>query len=516
MTAMGKTSAWLRGGGWLLLLIAIGQFALHLWTNAHDQLFRDELYYLAAAQHLSAGYVEYPPFVAFAALVGRALFGATALGIRVLPAIAGATIVLLAASIAAMLGGGVLTQVLTGIAIALFPVFLAGSGLLTMDVFDQLWWVLCGWILVKMIKEERPGLWLAFGVVAGIGLLTKLTILFFVLALLIGLLLSEKRRLLWDRRLIYGGLLALLIASPYLVWQAQHGFPVVEYTGIYSSGKTYQATPAEFLIQQVLTTDPLAAPLWLGGLFVLFFTAAGRPYRAFGWAYLLLYVFFMLQKAKFYWLSPAYPVLFAAGAYGLQLIVERWRSLTWLRPAYTVALLLLGLFIVPTAIPILPPGLFLRQNALLGGAGDVKQENLVSSELPQNYADRYGWREMVTAAKGAYDTLTPAEQAEACFLTKNYGEAGAIDLYGAELGLPRAISGHNSYFLWGPQGCSSQVIITIGYRRAELAGSFESVEAGPSWRCDYCMPYENGANILIARGLKVPMQDAWPTVKDYN
>ena len=507
---------WLRRSGWILLLIALVQFVLHLWTNAHDSLFRDELYYLAAGQHLDFGYVEFPPLAAVVAAFSRVAFGSSAFGIRLLPALTGVAIILLTANMVAMLGGGIGAQSLAALAVGFGPTFMAISGMLSMDPFDQLWWTLTAWVLVRMIKEQKPRLWVIFGIVVGVGLLTKLTIAFFILALLIGLLLSQERGLLFHRWLIFGGIIAFGMTIPFIVWQSQHGFPVLEFTGAYASGKTFQASPIDFFLQQVLTNDPVAVPLWLGGLYFLFFAPSGRPYRAFGWAYVLLYAFFMFLKAKFYWLTPAYPMLFASGAYGLERLVRRLPRTQWLQPAYLGVLGLTGLLLVPFAIPILPPEAFIRANAILGGAGEVKQESLQSSALPQNYADRHGWREMVTAVQQAYDSLSPAEQAEACILTRNYGEAGAIDYYGPALGLPRAISGHNSYYVWGPRDCSGKIIISIGRPLTDLVGSFESIEAGPGWKCQYCMPYENGAPIFIARGLLYPMQEAWPTVKSFN
>jgi hypothetical protein len=168
---------------------------------------------------------------------------------------------------------------------------------------------------------------------------------------------------------------------------------------------------------------------------------------------------------------------------------------------------------VPFAIPILPPEIFIK---LSSGTSEIKTENLQSSALPQNFADRYGWREMVTGVKAAYDTLTPQEQTEACIVASNYGEAGAIDFYGPALGLPKAISGHNSYFIWGPQGCTGKVLITINIRLQDIAGSVESVEPAGQTACTYCMPFENNAPIGIARGLKVPIEAAWPGVKTYE
>ena len=516
MNISSSFSAWLKRSGWAVLLIALLQFVLHLWANAHDNFFRDELYYMAAAQHLSFGYVEFPPFVAVVTAFARAVFGSSVLAIRLLPALSSALMILLTADMVAQLGGGLLAQVLAAFAIAFGPVFMGSSGLMSMDPFDQLWWTLAAWVLVRLIRSQQPRWWCLFGVVAGLGLLTKLTMGFYALALVIGLLLTDQRKLLFNRWLIVGGLIALVMISPYLIWNAQNGFLTLEYTKTYASGKTFQATPLEYFGQQVLTVNPLSLPLWLGGLYFLFFTSAGKPYRPFGWAYVFLYAFFMLQKAKFYWLSPAYPMLFASGSYALELLTQQRPRLYWLQPAYIRTVAISGLLIAPFAIPILPPQAFIRVNALIGGVGEVKQENLQSSALPQNYADRYGWREMVAAAKQAYDTLTPQEKAEACIFTANYGEAGAVDFYGPALGLPKAISGHNSYFIWGPQGCTGKVIISINIPLQDLSGGFDSVQPAGKVSCTYCMPYENNAPIFIARGLKAPIQDAWPGVKSFN
>ncbi len=499
-------SNWLRRSGWVILLIALVQFILHLWANSHDNFFRDELYYMAAAQHLSAGYVEFPPFVALVAGFSRAVLGSSVLAMRLLPALAGALMVLLTADVVAELGGGWLAQVLAAVSIAIGPVFIGSSGLLTMDIFDQLWWTLAAWVLVRMIKRQQSRMWLAFGFVIGLGLMTKLTVAFFVIALIFGLLLSEQRKLLFNRWLLFGGVIAFVIVSPYLIWQLQHEFPVLEYTRSYAMGKTYhQDTPLEYFGQQVVTPNPFAFPLWLGGLYFLFFTAAGKPYRAFGWAFMFLYVFFMLAKAKFYWLSPAYPMLFASGSYALERLTTSTRAagrLRWMSPAYRLILALSGAFLVPFAIPILPLDNFVKLSQ--------------SSALPQNYADRYGWREMVAAVKVAYDTLTPQEQTEACIFTSNYGEAAAIDFYGSAFGLPKAISGHNSYFIWGPQDCTGKVLITINIPLQDLSANFESVQAAGQVNCAYCMPYENNVPIFIGRGLKISIQDAWSGVKTYE
>jgi hypothetical protein len=515
LTALSSLSAWLRRSGWLLL-IALLQLVLHLWVNARDSFFRDELYYMAAAQHLDLGYVDFPPFVALATGFARAVLGSSVLAIRLLPAISGATLVLITAAMVVELGGGLLAQCLAAITVALGPVFLGSSGLMSMDPFDQLWWGLTAFVLLRLIKRGEPRLWLLFGLVAGAGMMTKVTMAFYCFALVVGLLLTPGRRLLFSRWLVFGGLIAFVIFSPYILWQVLHGFPTLDFWKFYATSKTFPVTPLEFFGQQVQTINPLALPLALAGLYFWFFVPGGKSYRVFGWAYLILYVLFTIQKAKFYFLSPAYPVLFAGGAYALEQFVRTRPRLNWLQMAYVRTILISGVLIAPFSIPILSTDNFIRLSSFLGGTTEVKTERLQSSALPQHFADRYGWPEMVAAVKQAYDTLAPQEQAQACIATSNYGEAGAVDFYGPALGLPKAISGHNSYYIWGPDGCTGQVVISVGIAQSDLAPSFESVQAAGQVECGYCMPFENGAPILIARGLKVSIRDAWPSVKSFN
>ena len=168
-------------------------------------------------------------------------------------------------------------------------------------------------------------------------------------------------------------------------------------------------------------------------------------------------------------------------------------------------------------MPLVPPETYVQVSKATGGVLQVKTENLATAALPQGFADRFGWPEMAQAVKAAYDTLTPEEQAKVCVIAKNYGEAGAVAFYGSSLGMNvPVISGHNSYYVWGPQGCTGEVMISLAYPVRDVANSFDSVDDAGSVSCQYCMPYENGIRVLILRGLKVPMQDAWPTTKMYN
>jgi len=504
----------LLGATAILIYLALVKLLLHFLTASQYGYFRDELYYIAASRHLDLGYVDFPPFIAVITALTRWTLGDSLLALHTLPALAGALIILLAGLMARELGGGRFAQGLAALAVLVAPTFLGSQSILTMDPFDQLFWVLAIYVVLLMLKREDPRLWLLFGVVAGIGLLTKVTMLYLGLALVIGLLLTPNRRYLLSKWLWLGGLIALVLFSPYIIWQVLHGWPTLEFWRVYSAGKTYPVTPLEFLLQQILTMHPLTLPLWLAGL-AYFFFGGGKKYRTLGWIYVILYGVFTIQQAKNYFLAAAYPMLFAGGAVLIEQFIQRRKWLA-LQPAYASLLVIGGLATAPLAIPLLPVETFIAYSHAFGGATEVKQERLATAELPQYFADRFGWEELVASVAKVYAGLPPEEQAKACILTANYGEAGAIDFFGEAYHLPKAISGHNSYFIWGPGGCTGEVIITVGVSGTDVAPSFEKVTPAGTSECKYCMPYEDHLPIFVCRGLKMDLREVWPQVKDYG
>jgi hypothetical protein len=283
----------------------------------------------------------------------------------------------------------------------------------------------------------------------------------------------------------------------------------------YAGGKTYPVSPLGFLLQQILTMHPLTLPIWLSGLYYLLFSKEGKRYRIFGLMYLILYVVFTVQKAKFYFLSPMYPVLFASGA----LVIERFiRLRNWnrLKPALISLLIIGGIITAPFAIPLLPVETFIRYSSSVGGDLGVKQERHEIAQLPQHFADRFGWENMVATVARVYQSLSPEEQEEAAIFTGNYGEAGAIDFFGGKYNLPRAISGHNNYYLFGPGDYSGEIVIFIGVPIQYLKRLFDEVEQAAIIRCKYCMPYENNLPVYVCRRPKFPITEVWPQIKHYD
>jgi hypothetical protein len=497
----------------VLAYLALAKLLIHFFTNGQYGYFRDEFYFLACSEHLDWGYVDQPPMIAWQAYLTRLLFGDSLFALRFFPAVFGAIKIFLAGLMARELGGGRFAQILAALAAIIAPIFLGADTIMTMNGLDQLLWVLATYILIRLLKTENPKLWLGFGAVAGIALLNKLSLLFFGCALVIALLLTPNRKYFAGKWLWLGGLIALAIFSPYIIWQITHGWPTLEFYGTYAEGKTYPVSPLEFLGQQILTIHPHTLPLWLAGLYFYFFSKAGKPYRLLGWLYVTLYVLFMLQKAKFYFLSPAYPMLFAAGAAVFEKFIQQ-RQWNWAKPV-SIVFLLLGLWAAPFAIPILPPETFIKYSSALG-IGEVKTERHAYSRLPQTYADMHGWEEMVATVAKVYQSLPPEDQAQACISAGNYGEAGAIDFFGKKYGLPKAICGHNNYWHWGTAGCTGEVVIEIGGELDGLKQIFEEAELVDVFEHDYVMPYENNLPIHVCRRLKMPVDEVWRLNKEYN
>jgi hypothetical protein len=498
----------------ILAYLALAKLLAHFLTNDQYGYFRDEFYFIACSEHLDWGYVDQPPLIAWQIYLTRALLVESLFALRFLPAVFGALKIFLTGLMARELGGGRFAQATAAIAALIAPIFLGVDTLLTMNALDQLLWMLAAYILIRLLKTENPKLWLWFGAVAGIGLMNKLSLLFFGLALVVALLLTPNRKYFASKWLWLGGLIALVIVSPYLLWQINRGWPMLEFFGTYAEGKTYPVSPFEFLGQQILTIHPLTLPLWLAGLYFCFFTAAGKRYRLFGWIYVVLYVVFTLQKAKFYFLSPAYPMLFAAGALVIEDFIQQ-RQWNWARPALIVFLLIGGMVIAPLAIPVLPVETFIKYSSALG-IGEVKTERHRPGRLPQSYADMFGWEEMVATVAKVYHSLSPEDRAKACISAGNYGEAGAIDFFGKKYNLPKAICGHNNYWLWGPRDCTGEVIIEMGGTEEGLKNIFHEVELAAVFTNAFCMPYENNLPIFICRQLKIPIAEAWRLNKKFN
>jgi hypothetical protein len=484
--------------------VALFQFAF----AAGYGIFRDELYYLACADHLGWGDVDHPPLSILILKIVRALFGDSIHALRLAPAIAAGFVAALAAGIARGLGGGSFAQRLAALAAGTFPLGIAFGAFYSMNVFDVLFWTAALRVVVAILAGGDPRLWLAFGAIAGIGLQNKISVLFLGLGLAAGIVAARRFDLLRTRWIWLGALVATALFAPHIVWQAAHGWPTLEFMDNARRLKMARLSPLGFLGQQLIMAGPVTLFVWVAGVWFLF---RNRTWRSLGWTYVAVLVVMIAQGAKPYYLGPVYPVLFAAGGVWWERASEVRR---WIRPVGIALVLAAAAALTPLAKPILPVEAFIEYEAALGIRSNSGERH-TQGRLPQQFADMHGWKELAETVAAVKRGLPAEEQAKVCVFGQNYGEAGAIDRFGPALGLPRAMSGHNSYWLWGPHDCEGATWLVIGDDRETLETIFESVTLGATFNCDLCMPYENDNPIWIGRGPKVSIRDLWPKTKKY-
>ncbi|HEV8578368.1 MAG TPA: glycosyltransferase family 39 protein [Thermoanaerobaculia bacterium] len=502
----------------LLGCIALAGVGLHLLCLRSYGWFRDEFYYVVCGRHLDFGYVDHPPFVALVARLVTAVFGDSLVALRLVSALTGAVVIYLTGRLARELGGGLFAQGLAALCVLIVPVYLFSFHIFSMNVFDLLFWTLGTLVVARIVKTGNPKLWLLFGVVAGLGLENKHSMLFFGLGVFVGVLLTPERRALRSPWIWLGGAVAALLFLPNILWEVAHGWPTLEFIRNAEAHKNVAFSPLAFLAEQVRQMHPLTLPVWLSGLGWLLFSRQGRTFRPLGWIYVTALAVLLTQHSKPYYLAPAYPVLFAAGGTAIEGRLARLHQ-AWLRPALagTIVLLLVagGALTAPLVLPVLPIESFLRYQSVLGLRPGSDERHRMG-DLPQYFADMHGWPEMVAEVARVHRTLTPAEQARATVFGQNYGEAGAVDVLGRAYGLPGAISGHNSYFLWGPPEESRNVIIVIGGDEEDNRAVCADLQRAGEIRCGRCMPYEDRDPVYVCRGLKMPVRELWPRVRHYE
>jgi hypothetical protein len=500
----------------LIWAIALAKFLFHVYFNNRYGYFRDEFDYIACGNHLAWGYVDQPPLIPFLIHVCRAVLGDSLRSIRFIPALASSLLVVQTALIAREFGGRRFALLLSAITVLIAPQYLSNAGLLTTNCLEPNLWMGCAYFAILAIKRNDPRYWLWFGVIAGVGLEEKYTIALFGFGIVVGLLLTEQRRLLLDKWLWLGGIAAFLIFLPNLLWNIHYHWPFLQLMhNIRADGRDVVLGPGQYFIQQAILVHPFTAPVWIAGLIALFFSARLKPYRFLAWTYVVCYAVLSVLHGKNYYLAPAYPMLLAAGAVVIDFAFQR-PSTAWLKPAIAIVLIVAGAHLAPVTVPILSPDHFIAYAKTLPFKLPVMEHGHERAALPQWYADQFGWREIVDEAALAWNQIPPAERADCAIYAQDYGQAGAIDFLGRRYGLPPALSGHQTYFLWGPRGYSGNCMIVLGERKEVLQTYFDSVQfVGISPDNPYALETEIGVD--ICRGPKFgTLAQVWPQFKKWR
>ncbi|MFI5182239.1 MAG: glycosyltransferase family 39 protein, partial [Thermoanaerobaculia bacterium] len=503
----------LPGIVWLLAALKV---AIHVVYPREYGFFTDELYFLACGQHLAFGYVDMPPLTAVQAWAARSIFGDSVIGIHLFPALMGAGLVLLVAALARELGGGRFAQGMAALCIVVAPFSHIFFSFLSMNAVEPLVWTGCAFLITRIVRTGNVRLWPWLGLLSGIGLLNKHTMLIFGFAVVVSLAITADLKVMANRWFLLAGLIAFLIFLPNLIWEIRNHFPHLEQlANIRQNRRNVELNVLGFLGQHFLGMHPLALPVWAGGLLWLLFGREGRRYRALGLTWLVTFCILLMTDGRFYYLFPANPMLIAAGAVGAERLLPPGRF-GWARRAIPSVLLVTGILLAPILLPILPPETYIAFSKVTGLAQPRIEHRRAMSPLPQLFADRCGWPEMAETVAKVYFSLPPEERAKAAIFGNDYGQSGAIDMYGPKLGLPKSIGGHLTYWLWGPRGYTGEVTIVLGDNREALERLFNRVEAAADVGHRYAMASQHFTVFVCREPKGWTFTEIWPRLKKWD
>jgi 4-amino-4-deoxy-L-arabinose transferase-like glycosyltransferase len=496
--------------------IAAANLLFHIYFNNRYGYFRDEFDYLACAQHLAWGYVDQPPLVPFLARISGEVLGYSLRAIRFLPAVASSILIIQTAAIARELGGKRFAILLSAVCVLVAPQYLSNGSLLGTNCLEPNLWMGCAYFVILAIKRDQPRYWLWFGVFAGLGLEEKYSIALFGAGVVIGLLLTEQRRAFFNKWIWIGGAAAFAIFLPNVIWNLHYHWPFLQLMhNIRAEGRDVVLPAGQYFLQQILLVNPLTAPIWIAGVFAFLFWPRLKPFRVLGWSYVVCYSVFFALHGKNYYLAPIYPMLLAAGSVVVDSALSRPRIL-WLKPIIVILLLANGLYLLPITVPVLTPDRFIAYMEKLPFKLPVMEHAHARAKLPQWYADQFGWQEIVAETSVAWNQLSPEERRDCGIFAQDYGQAGAIDFFGPKYGLPASLSGHQTWFLWGPRGYSGSCMIVLDDSRERLEELWANVQfVGTSADNPYAL--EKQIDVYICRGSKFgTMAQLWPEIKHWR
>ena len=504
--AAGRTHAQQRTTLLILIGLALARLALHLFANANYGFHRDELAVWNDARHLAWGYVAYPPLTPFLAHVSMAVFGDALTAFRVPAALAQSVATLLTGLIARELGGERLAQVVAALAVACAPLSMLMGSMLMYTSIDYLWVVLLAWLMLRIANGGDVRWWLGVGLVIGLGMMTRYTVLFWTAGIVAGVLATPLRGHLRSPWLWAGVALSLLLFLPNAWWQWQHDFIYLDFARHLHERDVRIGRTDGFLLGQLLIgASPLTAPLWFAGLAWLAFAKAATRWRVLAWMYAVPLLLFLLVRGRDYYVAPGYPMLLAAGAVALERGIARMRPRTarWCRAGIALALVCaLG----TTALISLP----------LAGIGSEAWR--ISRSVHDTFAEQVGWPELVAEVARVYAALPANERARTAIFANNYGEGGAIDRYGPQYGLPPAIGTVNSYWARGPGSPSPLTVIVLGDNVEGISDTPATCTLAGRVRIPHGVENEESGHpeIFICRNFRVPVPQLWPSIPSFG
>ena len=489
----------------IILLISILNLLVYIFTLYFTSygIFRDELYYIACANRPAFGYVDQPPLSIWILAVWKSLLGDSLFVIRLLPAFISSITIFILGLFTFRLGGGKSAVIISMITFTLSPIFLGMTTIYSMNVFDFFFWILAAYFFLQILESSNHKLWYALGIVIGLGLLNKTSMLWLSVGILVGTLFTPLREDLKTNYPYIAAVIALLIFSPYIIWNLIHDFAHFEFIRNAAQQKYGGLTPLSMILDMILIFNPVSVLIWIPGIIFYFFNKNSRIFRPLGYIFFTTFVIlFMNWHSKAEYLAPAFQILFAGGA----VMIVKWNTkIVRLKYVLVIPVIVLSLILSPLARPLLPVQAFLDYQSVFS-LGTSNSEGKELSGLPQFYADMFGWESLARDVSKVYQSLPDEEKNRTVVYCSNYGEAGAIEYYSKYYQLPKVICPHNNYWYWWPEKLNATAVIIIGGTAKQHLDALEYCDLAAIHKTKYAMPYENNLNIFIGRGLKIPLE----------
>ncbi|WP_299367617.1 glycosyltransferase family 39 protein [Winogradskyella sp.] len=486
----------------VIFVLAVIKFIIQWLGNRNYGFHRDELLHLSVSEHLDWGFMEFPPFIAFIGKLSYWLFDYHLLGVRLFPTLAGVAILMLCCFMAKELGGKSRAIFLAGICILAFIPFYRNHTLFQPVAFDQLFWVLGFYFLIKFINSNNKKFLILVGISLGFGLLNKYTMLVWAFGIFVGLFFYKKADLYKNKWLYISGIVAFLLFLPNIIWQFNNDFPLVRHMQRLNESQLEAISPWKFILDQ-LEMAPIFI-MFLCGFIGLFLSKKLKTFKFLGIACLVIFFTMWLAGAKTYYIFALYPVLFSAGAVFVEHLLAKRISLVYVVAAIVF---LPMVYFIPEATPILPIEKFTAYKGLEEVDGRY--------ELTGDYADMFGWEEQVQLVDSVYQSLSKSERENCVLWAENYGEAGALKILGKRYGLPNPISRHGSFWTWGFGNKDASVWISLGNEQPSVEHVFEDVELIKMITHKYAIDEEHNIPLYICRKPKVDIELWWKAYKPY-
>lgn len=487
----------------IIALLSAIKLIIHLVGNQNYGFQRDELLHLSVSEHLDWGYFEFPPFIAFVGKIAHFIFGYSLSGIRLFSTLAGVGILIICCLIAKELGGKKKAVLLAGVSVLAFLPFYRNQTLFQPVAFDQLFWTLGFYFLIKYFNTKNVKFLVLLGVATGLGLLNKYTILVWVVGVVVGLLFYDNGALFKNKWLYISGCITFLLFLPNIIWQFQHDWPVLMHLQKLKESQLDEIGPFDFALEQL--KHPFTLAISLIGLFAYFFDKDLKKYKAVGITALVLFIMMWLMQSKAYYFFAIYPVLFASGAVKIEKLLLRKPNWNY---AVAAVLLLPMIPFLPLAIPVLPIDTYVSYL-------NLKPENDGRVLITDDYADMFGWEEQVKLVDSTYQSLLPKEKGNCVIWAENYGEAGAIEIIGKKYQLPNPICSNGSFWLWGTGKTSGEVCISIGNEKRTVESVFRDCTLIKMIKHKYAIDEENNIPVYICRNPKINRKQNWALLEKY-